>query len=319
VTVDLSVCIVNWNCCGVLQECLRSLEQQSLGLRYEVIVVDNGSADGAPEMVSREFPDVRLVRNEANAGFARANNQAARLARGKHLFFLNNDTRVPPGVLHQLADFLDANPDVVIVGPGLRDGRGKLQMSHRRRPSPVTFLHRTYLLHLFGVGREAYRQYRRGELASRTPRDVDILMGAAVAMPREAFNALGGWDEQFTFGGEDMDLCHRAARLGRVVYWPEVEITHLGSISSKQHAGFVSTQSAIGLAKYFRRTGASRWALTSYKLAVTLDIPVRLVVRSAQYLWRRLRGRRHKAEKCLREIRGAVCFLRRGLLAFWRA
>ena len=316
---DLSVCIVNWNCRDVLRDCLRSLQHQSLGLRYEVIVVDNASSDGAADMVAREFPHVTLVRNTANYGFARANNQAARLARGKHLFFLNNDTLVPPGVLHQLADFLEAHPEVVMVGPGLRDQRGKLQISHRRRPSPTIFLHRTRLFHIFGVGREAYRQYRRQDLADRAAQDVDILMGAAVAMPRHAFLRLGGWDEAFTFGGEDMDLCHRAAQVGRIVYWPEVEVTHLGSVSSKQHAAFASTQSAIGFAKYFRKTGASRLALTGYKIAVTVDAPVRLLVRSVQFVWRRLRGRRRKADKCVREIRGAGAFLLRGLPAFWRA
>src|SRR5207247_343846 len=125
------------------------------------------------------------------------------------------------------------------------------------------------------------------------------------------------WDEDFIFGGEDMELCHRAARLGRIVYWPEVEVTHLGSISSKQHAGFASTQSAIGFAKYFRKTGASRFALAGYKMAVTLDAPVRLLVRTVQFGWRRLRGRHRKADKCLREIRGAGTFLMRGLPAFW--
>jgi N-acetylglucosaminyl-diphospho-decaprenol L-rhamnosyltransferase len=318
-TLDLSVCIVNWNCRDVLRDCLLSLRQQSLGLRYEVIVVDNASADGAAEMVHRDFPEVRLHRNADNAGFSRANNQAARLANGKYLLFLNNDTVVPPGVLHQLADFLEAHPKVVMVGPRLRDERGKLQMSHRRQPTPATFLHRTWLFRILGVGREGYRQYRRQDQGGMVPRDVDILMGAAVAMPRTAFLGLGGWDEDFTFGGEDMELCHRAARAGRVVYWPEVEITHLGSISSKRHVGFACTQSAIGFAKYFRKTGASRPSLVCYKLAITLDAPLRLCVRAVQYLWRRCRGRERKAAKCLREVCGVSAFLTRGLTAFWRA
>jgi N-acetylglucosaminyl-diphospho-decaprenol L-rhamnosyltransferase len=318
-TLDLSVCIVNWNCRDVLRDCLLSLRQQSLGLRYEVIVVDNASSDGAPEMILRDFPEVRLHRNADNAGFSRANNQAAGMAHGKHLFFLNNDTLVPPGVLHQLADFLEAHPTVVMVGPRLRDERGKLQMSHRRQPTPATFLHRTWLFRTLGVGREDYRQYRRQDHGSLLPRDVDILMGAAVAMPRQAFLRVGGWDEDFTFGGEDMELCHRAARAGRVVYWPEVEITHLGSISSKQHVGFASTQSAIGFAKYFRKTGASRLSLVCYKVAITLDAPLRLLVRAVQYVWRRFRKRERKAAKCLREVRGVGAFMTRGLTAFWRA
>jgi GT2 family glycosyltransferase len=116
-----------------------------------------------------------------------------------------------------------------------------------------------------------------------------------------------------------MELCHRAARAGRIVYWPEVEVTHLGSISSKRHVGFASTQSAIGFVKYFRKTGASRLSLWAYKVAVTLDAPLRLAVRAPQYAWRRCRGRNRKAAKCLRELRGVGAFLLRGLAAFWRA
>jgi N-acetylglucosaminyl-diphospho-decaprenol L-rhamnosyltransferase len=314
---DLSVCIANWNCALVLRECLRSLEAQG-PVPLDIIVVDNASTDGAADMVSREFPAVRLVRNATNAGFSQANNQAARLAGGRFLLFLNNDTVVPPGALLRLAGFLDAHPDVVMVGPRLRDGRGKVQMSHRRRPTPLTFLHRTLLFRRLGLGRDHYEQYRRAGAEGAEAVDVDILMGAAIVMPRTAFQRLGGWDEDFTFGGEDMELCHRALRIGRVVYWPAVEITHLGSISSKRHVTFASPHIAIGFAKYFRKTGSSRTALSCYKLAVTLDAPLRLVLRGVQYVWRRWR-RDPRAERCLREIRGAWAFLVRGLWRFWRA
>jgi GT2 family glycosyltransferase len=316
VAPELSVCIVNWNCRDVLRQCLVSLRVP--GVSCEVIVVDNASADGAADMVAQEFPDVRLVRNQGNLGFARANNQAARLARGRYLFFLNNDTVVAPGVLPRLVEYLDTHPDVVLLGPRLRDGSGKVQTSHRRRPTPLTFLHRTLLFRRLGLARGSYRHYRRQEPDGEQALDVDILMGAAIVVPRHQFARLGGWDEDFSFGGEDMELCHRAAQLGRVVYWPGVEITHLGSISSKRHAGFVATQTAIGFVRYFRKTGASRLALGLYKLVVTLDAPLRLAVRSMQYLWRRLRGDR-TAERCMREMHGVTAFLRRGLLAFWQA
>jgi GT2 family glycosyltransferase len=297
--LDLSVCIVNWNCRDLLRGCLRSLREQPLGLRFEVIVVDNASADGAAEMVAREFPEVRLLCNSDNVGFARANNQAALAAQGRHLLFLNNDTLVPPGVLRQLVEFLDDHADVALLGPRLRDGSGKVQMSFRKQPTPWTFLHRTWLLRVLRVSRGNYRRYRRKDHTDDQPHDVDVLMGAAVVVPRVVFDALGGWDEDFTFGGEDMEFCHRARRLGRIVHWPAAEVTHY--------------------AKYFRKTGASRMALSCYKLAVVVDALPRLLARSVQYGWRRLRGRPLKAEKCRREITGLVAFLCRGLVAFWRA
>ncbi|MBY0459758.1 MAG: glycosyltransferase, partial [Gemmataceae bacterium] len=96
---DVSVCIANWNCAALLRGCLRSLFEQDQGVTFEVVVADNGSTDGAAEMIAAEFPQVTLIRNGDNRGFAVASNQAAAVARGRFLFFLNNDTLVPPGAL----------------------------------------------------------------------------------------------------------------------------------------------------------------------------------------------------------------------------
>ncbi|MCC6418839.1 MAG: glycosyltransferase family 2 protein [Gemmataceae bacterium] len=317
--VEVSVCIANWNCRDLLRACLESVLDRPQGVVVETVVVDNGSTDGAADMVAAEFPETVLVRNPTNRGFARANNQAAELARGRYLFFLNNDTVVPPGALRRLVDYAAAHPDVGMVGPSLRDVRGRYQVSYRRRPTMATLLHRTSLLRWTGLFRGAYRAYRREDFDPHTVRAVDVLMGAAVLLPREQFFACGGWDEEFNFGGEDLDLSTRVNRTARVVYLPEVEITHYGRVSTRQHIGYASAQMITGFARYLRKCGCSPLRLTLYKLIVTLDAPVQMTGKGLQYLWRRLRGRRQDAGKSLLACRGLAHFVLRGLGPFWRA
>src|SRR5262245_29516262 len=160
---DVTVCIANWNCRELLRACLESLHRQPQGVRVETVVVDNASTDGAGDMVARDFPDVLLIRNDRNVGFSTANNQAADRARGRYLFFLNNDTVGPANTLGRLVAFADAHPEIGMVGPRLRDTGGALQISYRRRPTVGALLHRTVLLRWTGLLHDTYRRYRRGD------------------------------------------------------------------------------------------------------------------------------------------------------------
>jgi GT2 family glycosyltransferase len=319
VDIDVSVCIANWNCRALLRACLESLQDQTQGVHLETIVADNASTDGSAEMVEREFPKVILHRNATNVGFARANNQAAQRARGRYLLFLNNDTMVPSGALRRLVDYADAHPEVGMVGPRLCDAEGKPQVSYRQRPTASTLLHRTSLLRWTGLLRGAYRRYRREHFDAETTRPVEVLMGAAMLLPRTIFFDCGGWDEDFTFGGEDLDLSARVGRHYQIVYHPGVEIMHFGRVSTRLHIGYASSHMAIGFLRYLRKSDYSWPVLTLYKLIVTLDAPLQVVGKGSQYLWRRLRGRRAKAEKTLLAMRGQLYFLIHGLVPFWRA
>lgn len=316
---DVSACIVNWNCREHLQGCLQSLREAATEVALEVVVVDNGSTDGAAEMVAELFPEVVLIRNATNAGFSRGNNQAAQRARGRYLFFLNNDTVVPPGTLHGLLEYARAHPEAGIIGPRLRDELGRQQLSCRACPTLAALLHRITWLRWTGLFRRGYRRYRgRDGVSSASPRPVEILMGAAMFMPRAVFRAVGAWDEDYTFGGEDIDLCARVGRRYRVIYHPGLEIVHFGRVSSRRHIGFAYSHTVIGVTRFLRKHGCSPAALLGYKLAVTLDAPLRWFGHAVRYGWRRLRGQPLAAAKSRLLMRALGHFVRRGIAELWR-
>ena len=316
---DVSVCIANWNCVELLRRCLRSLFDQPQGVTLEVVVVDNGSTDGAAEMVAAEFPQVVLIRNTDNRGFARASNQAAAAARGKFLFFLNNDTLVPAGTLRQFLDLAEANPAVGMFGPRLRGTDGEFQISYRRRPTMAALLHRISLLRWTRLFRKGYLEYRRSTFDPTQVRSVEVLMGAAVFLSREAFEASGRWDEQYRFGVEDIDLSTQVNRRGPLVFVSHVEIVHVGRAAGRANVGFAAPNVAIGYVHYFRKAGVGRAALLAYKALVTADAPVQIGLKVFEAVCRFATGRPEKAKKSLLAARGLWAFCRHELARFWKA
>jgi GT2 family glycosyltransferase len=314
----VSVCIANWNCCDMLRSCLSSLIHQDQGIALEVIVVDNASQDGAIAMVRSEFPGVHLIVNSLNHGFARASNQAAEVSRGEYLLFLNNDTEVPAGTLGKLVEYSRSNPKIGMVGPRLRYSDGSIQISYRCRPSVSALLHRTMLWRWTRLFGESYRRYRRGGFDPEHTGKVDLLMGAAVLAPRSVFFDSGKWDEDFSFGGEDLELAARIGRLHEVHYYPAAEITHHGRVSSRINVGFSTESVEMGYVQYLRKMGTSKFCLWLYKLTVTLDAPIQLLVKTVEFAGRRCFGRRKKAEKSWLVVRGYAYFLRRSLARFWK-
>ncbi len=135
----------------------------------------------------------------------------------------------------------------------------------------------------------------------------------------QAFFECGGWDDEYHFGGEDLDLCYRVGQRYTLLFHPDVEITHYGRVSTRLHISFASTKIAVGFVRYLRKTGASASALALYKLMITIDAPLQWLIKGVQYLWRRLRGRPDKADHSLVVMRGLHHFLFRGLVPFWRA
>jgi GT2 family glycosyltransferase len=222
--VDVSVLIVNWNTSDLLRSCLQSVYSRVLGISYEVIVVDNGSTDGSQEMVACDFPNARLIRNSENRGFAAANNQAIRLAAGRHLLLLNSDAAVEAGSVERMAFFLDGNAAVGVVGGRLRHPDGTFQSSFADFPGLGG-----ELMLLTGLSRwllpPSYPSYP--EARSMHAREVEWVGGAYMMVRRKATETVGLLDEDYFMYAEEMDWCLRMHEGGwKVWYLPEAEATH---------------------------------------------------------------------------------------------
>jgi GT2 family glycosyltransferase len=206
-------------------ECLRSLA----GGAAEVFVVDNASEDGSAEAVRALRPEVTLIANAANEGFARANNQALRLAQGRYVCLLNPDTEVQPGALGRLQAALDRDPQLGIVGPRLLNPDGSLQSAGLRFPSRADLAGGA-----IPWGRPA-RRPRRRHAARESVAECDWLLGACMMIRREVLEQVGLLDEAYFMYGEEKDLCYRAKQAGwRVACVPEAEVVHHGGQSADQ-------------------------------------------------------------------------------------
>ncbi|MBA4186819.1 MAG: glycosyltransferase family 2 protein [Planctomycetaceae bacterium] len=319
VAPEVSVCIASWNCVGLLRKCLQSLFGNPQGVRFEVVIADNASTDGAAEMVAAEFPQVVLIRNTTNAGFAAASNQAAVRARGRFLFFLNNDTEVPAQTLRRLLDHARANPAAGMFGPLLREADGSVQISYRRRPTLPALLHKLSVVRWTGLFRQAHANYRRGSFHPEGVRPVEVLMGSAVFVSRDVFEEVGGWDERYRFGVEDIDLSTQVGRKRAVVFAGDVEIVHHGRASSRDNIGYVASSVTTGYVQYFRKSGVRPWTLFWYKLAVTLNAPIYVVEKSVEAAARWATNQPREAKRSWATVRGLTSFLRYELVRFWRA
>lgn len=227
---DISVIVVNWNTRDLLAQCLRSVYATAGDLALEVLVVDNASSDGSVAMVRQDFSQVRLICNEENVGFARANNQALAACRGRYALLFNSDAIALPGSLAALVALTDAHPDAGIVGAKLVNADGSFQASYTDFPS----LH-SELLILTGLGRLLFGSWypSHSPAQSRSPRPVDYVEGACLLVRREAWEQVGGMDEDYFMYAEEVDWCYRMRQAGWQIYYAPAPITHLGGGSSR--------------------------------------------------------------------------------------
>jgi GT2 family glycosyltransferase len=288
---SIAAVIINYNTCQELQACLGSIKPEEAS---EEVVVDNNSSDGSVEMVRSKYPWVTLLANKTNVGYGAAANQAIANSTARYVVLLNSDTLLQPGSLKALSYYLDQHPRAAIVGPRLENTDGTLQASCYPFPTPLdTFLENSTCAVFFGRLIRRYVPGIRG-LYWRTwphdsPRIVPWLKGAALAIRREAFNAVGGFDESFFMYFEDADLCCRMKKAGWQVHFaPVTTVVHVGGASTGQVRADMAAQLLHSTDLFYQRHSSrsniavmsvivkslmlAKWIGGTIRLAFTRDV-----------------------------------------------
>lgn len=287
-----SVCIVNHNTRNLLRACLVSVQAQAAP---EVVVVDSASCDASAAMVQREFPAVTLVASATNIGFGAAANRAFGACNSPYVLLLNGDTLLRPGALEALGAYLDRHPRAAIVGPRLVNSNGELQSSCFPFPTPLDILldtsHTYDVLARVPVLREVVTRTWAHDYARRVP----WVLGAALAIRREAFQAVGGFDDSFFMYYEEVDLCYRLARRGWETHFaPVAEVVHVGGASTRGQRADMTVRFFASLGHFYRRH-YTRWQQAALKTLVAGIAFGRLVRDSLAVRTARDRDRRTQA------------------------
>jgi len=234
--VKISIIIVNYNVKHFVEQCLHSVYRALKGIEAEVFVVDNNSVDGSVALIKEKFPQVSLIENKINAGFAKANNQAIRVAKGQYVLLLNPDTVVQEDTFTKALAFMDAHPEAGGLGVKMVDGKGNfLPESKRGLPTPAVAFYKIFGLSKLFPGSKKFGHYHLTYLDKNKTHLVDVLSGAFMLLRKETLDKIGLLDEDYFMYGEDIDLSYRIVLGGyKNYYFPETTIIHYKGESTKK-------------------------------------------------------------------------------------
>ncbi|MBC7333927.1 MAG: glycosyltransferase family 2 protein [Actinobacteria bacterium] len=232
--IDLSIIIVSYNSLSFLKDAIGSILSHPPKASYEIIVVDNASTDGSAQFVKANFPAVRVITNERNFGFAKANNIAIRSSDCRFVLLMNSDCKVYEGSLDALLNFMEENPAVGVVGPRIVNSDGSIQLSCRRFPSMLNAGLHSLLTDIF-PNNPFSRKYKLADVERNKPFAVDWVSGSFMLIRRKALDEIGLLDERYFMYAEDVDLCFRMWKNNwQVFYFPHASVLHYIGGSSKE-------------------------------------------------------------------------------------
>lgn len=259
---DLSIIIVSWNVRDILAECLDSIIASPVTLdadsqadvpTVEMIVVDSDSNDGTVAMLQQHYPQVKVLPQTENVGYTRGNNIGFAAAHGRYHLLLNPDTLILGHALKQMVDYMDANPDVGILGPYTLNTNGTLQSSRRRFPTvAIGFFESTWLQPF--APKSVLRHYYMEDKPRIATIDVDWVQGSAMLGRKAVYEQIGGLDEGYVMFSEELDWCKRAKDAGwRVVFLCTAQVIHHGGQSTQQVTARKHIHFQESKLRYFRK------------------------------------------------------------------
>ena len=232
---DISIIIVSYNVAELLKQCIKSILKNIKGLNFEIIIVDNNSSDNTADIL-KEFPKIKIIFNNSNLGFAKANNQALEIATGEYVCFLNPDTIVHSDAFEILINYVKNDSRIGAVGPMLLNKDGPIQYSAYYLPSIWNLIYRFFDLRMMVkfLNNLSFKVFRRNLVSLSTERNYDKpflaewIIGACILMPRKVVLTLGGFDEDYFLYWDEIDLCKRLVDEDYKIYVvPQAHITHL--------------------------------------------------------------------------------------------
>lgn len=234
--MDLSIIIVNYNTKKLTLDCIKSIYKSKTNYQYEILVVDNNSRDDSVRVLKDTFKNIILIQNKENVGFAKANNQAMKISKGRYILLLNSDTIVRENTLDTIIKFMEENDDVGSTGCKVVLPNGELDKAcHRGFPTPeASFFYMTGLAKRF-PNNPKFNSYHKSYLHMDEIHEIDCLVGAFMMVRRKTIEEVGMLDETYFMYGEDIDWCYRIKKAGWKIYFnPNVSIVHYKGASSRK-------------------------------------------------------------------------------------
>jgi len=306
---DLSIIIVNWNTKDLLRKCLHSIYDKTNGIKYEIIVIDNASKDGSARMVREEFPEVKLIENKENVGFAKGNNQGFLRAEGRYILLLNPDTELVDNSFLKMVNYMRLNKEAGAVAPKFLYPDGTFQRYYARFPTFLSMVTRWFLPRRLAFKLKPTRLYLMLDDDFSKIREIEQPAGACIMTRKSLFLNENLMDLKFPVFFNDVDLCRRIYKKGlKIFILPEACIVHYkakGGSEQGKKSLYLSAEFFLSMVDYFfKYEGVLKASLL--KILISLGF----VVRSMKILIESLLGIKKK-EDLKYEMRRLYIFLRK--------